>query len=419
MEPWLISVRHGPVCFSAAAEANEKTTSSARPARRLKKSGSKPSSIVVTIGLYYLLACDMPKARSVAVAAAANSSNGTIMDDREAAVIDILQPPALSIVTTLYRSRQFIETFHREACRVADALGLSFEIVFVNDGSPDDSLEVAVALHKRDARVKVVDLSRNFGHHRALMTAFAYASGNLVYVTDVDLEEPMDFLRECLDRFRRGDCDVVYGYQERRRGNRLMQATGDAFFRLFNFLCKTKLQANQVTARLMSRRYVASLLRHREQDPYIVGLWATTGYTQVALPILKSASGVTTYTTYKRIALALNSIVAFSARPLLLSAAVGIVICFLASLYVFYLVGRWLIWGNEIEGWTSVIASVWFLGGVNLFFTGLVGLYISRVFDEVKQRPNVIVRAAYGNFKAAQSVAEAAPETNRTVAVSP
>src|SRR5436190_4387754 len=116
-------------------------------------------------------------------------------------------PPKLSIVTTLYRSREFVETFYREACRVAVDLDLPFEIVFVNDGSPDDSFDVAYAIHQRDGRVKLVDLSRNFGHHRALMTAFAFASGDLIYVTDVDLEEPMDFLADCHARIRQGDCD--------------------------------------------------------------------------------------------------------------------------------------------------------------------------------------------------------------------
>jgi putative glycosyltransferase len=148
----------------------------------------------------------------------------------------------------------------------------------------------------------------------------------------------------------------------------------------------------------MSKRYVASLLRHREQDPYIVGLWATTGYTQIPLPIVKSFTGVSSYTTYRRVTLALNSIVAFSGRPLLLSAAIGILICFLASIWIIFLVGRWLLWGSEIEGWTSVIVSVWFLGGANLFFIGLIGLYVSRIFGEVKHRPNVIVRATYGNL---------------------
>ena len=331
------------------------------------------------------------------------------MDARGPAALDIEQPPMLSIVTTLYRSRQYIERFYAEACRVADAIGLSFEIVLVNDGSPDDSLDVARAIHDRDRRVKIVDLSRNFGHHRALMTAFACASADLVYVTDVDLEEPMDFLKTCHERFRQDDCDVVYGYQVERRGKWLTRVTGELFWKVFNFLCNTKLPRNPVTARLMSKRYVASLLEHREHDPYIVGLWVTTGYNQVGLPVDKQYSGFSTYSTLRRIRLAVHSIVSFSSRPLLLSAGIGIVICMLASLYVIYLIGQWAILGNPIEGWTSLIVSVWFLGGINLFFIGLVGLYISKIFAEVKQRPNVIIRQVYGELPATRRDEQTTP----------
>lgn len=329
-----------------------------------------------------------------------------------------VERPKLSIVTTLYRSRNFIERFYNEACRVASALNLPFEIIFVNDGSPDESFDVAFAIQQRDSRVKLVDLSRNFGHHRALMTAFAFASGDLIYVTDVDLEEPMDFLGTCRERFLHADCDVVYGYQLQRRGNWLTRVTGDAFWRLFNFLCNTKLHHNQVMARLMSRRFVASLLQHREQDPFVLGLWSATGYVQVALPIAKSFTGVSSYTPYRRVALALNSIIAFSGRPLLLSAAIGIVICFFASLWVIFLISRWLVWGNEIEGWTSVIVSVWFLGGANLFFIGLVGLYVSRIFGEVKRRPNVIVRATYGDLKQVSYIESAGTTADQILAES-
>lgn len=223
----------------------------------------------------------------------------------------------------------------------------------------------------------------------------------------------MDFLRSCHERFQQGDCDVVYGYQVQRRGNWLTRVTGDAFWRLFNFLCHTQLHHNQVMARLMSRRFVASVLRHREQDPFILGLWANTGYVQIPLPIVKTFSGVSLYTSYRRITLALNSIIAFSGRPLLPSAAIGILICFLASLWVTFLIVRWLLWGNEIEGWTSVIVSVWFLGGANLFFIGLVGLYVSRIFGEVKQRPNVIVRATYGDMNQASQIEEPATPADR------
>src|SRR5258706_9484129 len=169
-------------------------------------------------------------------------------------------PPELSIVASLYKSSRYVGDFHREACRVAGVLCVSFEIIFVNAGSPDDSLDIALAIPRQDRRVKVIDLSRNFGHHRALMTGFAHASGPLIYVTDVDLEEPMDFLLLCRERMKQGDCDVVYGYQVRRQAGWFDRITGGLFWRLFNPLFSTKLPPNLVTARLMNRRYLAAVL---------------------------------------------------------------------------------------------------------------------------------------------------------------
>lgn len=308
--------------------------------------------------------------------------------------------PEISIVTSLYKSCRFIRDFYLHACRVAEALNVPIEIVFVNDGSPDDSLDRAIDIHHRDPRVKVIDLSRNFGHHRALMTGFAYASGKLIYVTDADLEESMDFLAVCYDRMRQGDCDVVYGYQEHRKGRFFERLTGEIFWRLFNALSSTKLPRNLINARLMTRRYVLSLLQHRERDPFLGGLWTLTGYVQVGYPIVKTSTGTSSYSLRKRLSHTINSITSFSGRPLLLSTILGLVICAIAFVLVAYLFTRWLLFGNTIEGWTSVIISVWIIGGVNLFFIGLVGLYISKIFTEVKQRPNAIVRAVYGNVPA-------------------
>jgi putative glycosyltransferase len=307
----------------------------------------------------------------------------------------------LSIVTSLYKSSRHVRDFYLHACRVVDKLNVPIEIILVNDGSPDDSLDQAIDIHHRDPRVKVIDLSRNFGHHRALMAGFACASGKLIYVTDADLEESMDFLAVCYDRMRQGDCDVVYGYQEHRKGLFFERLTGGLFWWLFNVLSTTKLPRNLVTARLMTRRYMLSLLQHRESDPFIAGLWMLTGYAQIGCPIVKTSAGTSSYSFRKRFSHTITSITSFSARPLLLSAIVGIVICAIAFALVAYLVARWLLFGNTIEGWTSVIVSVWIIGGINLFFIGLVGLYISKIFNEVKQRPNAIVRAVYGNVPVA------------------
>lgn len=301
----------------------------------------------------------------------------------------------LSIVTSLYRSERFIREFHEQCRRIADEMRMNCEIIFVNDASPDDSLNMAIEICSTDPGVKVIDLSRNFGHHLALMTGFAHAAGQLVYVTDVDLEQPIEFLRLCRQRIAKGDCDVVYGYQEKRSGSWLERFTGTIFWSIINALSSTHVPPNLVTSRLMTKRYVASLLQHREREPFLAGLWALTGYKQVGLPIVKSPSGFSSYNVLKRVKQAVTSVTSFSSRPLLLSALIGLGICTVALIAIAYLVVGWMLWGNSIEGWTSLIIAVCLMGGANLFFVGIVGLYISKIFIEVKQRPYSIVRDIY------------------------
>ncbi len=190
----------------------------------------------------------------------------------------------LSIVTTLYKSAEFIDAFYKRAIAAAAIVDTNFEIIMVNDGSPDESLALAVALQEGDPRVVVVDLSRNFGHHRAMMTGLSFARGELVFLIDSDLDEDPELLAEFLKVLRHEDCDVVYGIQEYRRGNLSEVITGSLFYWLITRLGGISIPKNTMTARLMTRRYVRNLLLHREREVVIAGLWVATGFKQI--PIL-------------------------------------------------------------------------------------------------------------------------------------
>ena len=168
--------------------------------------------------------------------------------------------PPLSIVTTLYRSAPHLEEFYRRITDVASRVSPDYELILVDDGSPDDSLSVALALCARDPRVSVVELSRNFGHHRAMMTGLARARGDLVFLVDCDLEEQPEWLEPFAERLRASNADVVYGVQVTRRGSWFERVSGEAFYRLFNMLSDVRLPRNVSTARLMRRRYVRSLV---------------------------------------------------------------------------------------------------------------------------------------------------------------
>jgi putative glycosyltransferase len=301
----------------------------------------------------------------------------------------------LSIVTTLYRSAPYIAEFHRRASLAASAITSDYEVVMVHDGSPDDSLAVALECVARDERVRVVDLSRNFGHHKAMMTGLMYARGDLIFLVDSDLEEEPELLSTFADTLRATEADVVYGVQAGRRGGVFERWTGALFFKTFNLLSDFPIPENLVTVRLMTRRYVDALLNHRERETIIAGLWTITGFRQVPIEVTKHAASATTYNLGRKIAILVDSITSFSRRPLEIIFYLGLGIGSLAALAALYLVIRRVFFGILLPGWPSLIVSVWFLGGLILTCLGIIGIYLSRIFIETKQRPYTIVRQVY------------------------
>src|SRR5437773_6588971 len=178
----------------------------------------------------------------------------------------------LSIVTTLYRSAAYLPEFHRRACAAAEQLGLEFEVVYVNDGSPDDSQAVVETICDRDPRARALELSRNFGHHKAMMTGLADARGELVFLIDCDLEEAPEWLADFHRSLAETRADTVYGVQERRKGGMWERLAGSLFYRLFLLLANNcPLPRDQVTARLMRRRYVRSLVQHQDREVFLAG----------------------------------------------------------------------------------------------------------------------------------------------------
>ncbi len=301
----------------------------------------------------------------------------------------------LSIVTSLYCSEPHLREFHRRASDAARAVAGSYELVLVNDGSPDDSLAVALALQASDPHVVVVDLSRNFGHHRAMMTGVALATGERIFLLDCDLEEPPELLGEFDACMRANDCDLVYGVQEQRKGHWFERVSGDAYYRLFNLLSSAPGPRNIVTARLFTRRMQQALLQYGEQVSWMDGLFALAGFRQVGIPVVKGSKGVSTYTLRRKMKLFVDSITDFSEVPLHLIFYAGFLVSLLSGAYISYLLVRKLFFGISVDGWTSVIVSLWFLGGVTILFLGVIGIYLSKIFVETKRRPLTVVRQVY------------------------
>ncbi|MFW7343414.1 glycosyltransferase family 2 protein [Pollutimonas sp. H1-120] len=304
----------------------------------------------------------------------------------------------LSIVTTLYRSSADLFEFYTRATAVANQFAKDdYELILVNDGSPDNSLDIAIQLAKSDDHIIIIDLSRNFGHHKAMMTGLAHAMGDFIFLIDSDLEESPEWLLNFSAELFKTNCDVIYGVQEERKGGVFERLSGRWFYRLFKLLSGVTLPENVITARLMTRRYVNALIMHQEREVVIAGLWVITGFEQKAQSVSKRNVSKTTYTLRKKISVLVNAITSFSNTPLIAIFHIGSAILFLSATYILYLLINWALFSKPADGWTSVMASIWFLGGLISSFIGVIGIYLSKIFSETKNRPYTIVREIHNN----------------------
>jgi len=305
-----------------------------------------------------------------------------------------MSQPELSIVSTLYRSAPFLADFIARATAAARAVSRSYEIILVDDGSPDDSLAIAVKAVEADPCVRVVELSRNFGHHAAILAGLSFARGERIFLVDSDLEEPPELLLRFAPLLAETNADVVYGFHDQKVGSRMRQAASGLFWRLFNLLSETQTQENVCHVRLMRRAYLDALLAMPERNMFLGGLYPWPGYRQVPVRVERVINrDISTYNLTRRVALAVRSVVAFSARPLHLVFLLGVSIAFISLVVALATVMLRLMWGAEmLVGFASVIISIWLLGGLTIMSLGVIGLYISQIYVETKARPRWLVR---------------------------
>jgi putative glycosyltransferase len=301
----------------------------------------------------------------------------------------------LSIVTTLYKSAPYIKEFHRRIMQEALKITADYEIIMVDDGSPDNSLEVALNILQNDSHLRIIELSRNFGHHKAMMTGLEHASGDLIFLIDVDLEEPPELLSKFYRTLINGGWDVVFGFQEQHRKGSLFEKYGGRLaWWIFDLMLPVKIPHNHCTVRLMTRNYTQALIRHKEHKTAIGGLWVITGFKQTGIPFVKGYRGTSSYGVGTRLFMLLDSITSFSELPLLGIFFLGLGILLISGIFGMYLIFRRLT-GIVLAGWVSVMVSLWFLVGLAIFCIGVVGLYVSRIFIETKMRPYTIIRRIY------------------------
>jgi putative glycosyltransferase len=306
----------------------------------------------------------------------------------------------LSIVTTLYKSAGTIEEFHRRVMAAAEPLGYDIELIMVDDGSPDASLELALRLHQSDPRVTVVELARNFGHHKAMMTGLAQATGDLVFLIDSDLDEEPELLASFHQRLLQGDCDVVYGFQEGRRGGPIERLTGAIYYWLLDALSDDDIPRNILTARLMQKDYVRALVRHRDRAFLISQLWASSGFKQVGLPAKKLSRSKTTYSLRMRAEYFVKHLTTSSTKLLYIIFYLGLMLSGAAAAVIVYFVLRYAFVGIAVTGFTSLFVSIWFFGGLTTLILGIQGIYVANILSESKRRPYTVVREIHSAERA-------------------
>lgn len=307
----------------------------------------------------------------------------------------IAQARALSIVTTVYRSRSFLQIFIDETISAVSEAGIpDYEIIFVNDGSPDDSLDLLLQAKQSNSKIKIVDLSRNFGHHKAMLAGLAHACGDLIFIIDCDLEVRPGVLKRFLDTFQSTGADVVYGIQERRKGSAVERIGGALFWKLFNLLSDTTVPANVLSERLMTRRYVKALLSLGDRNIFLGGMMYWAGFQQIAIAIPKSVrEGRSTYSFRKRLSLLLEAVTSFSTVPLKLVLLIGVIVTFLAVLGGTMLLLRKILHPEAVlAGFTSIMIVIIGMAGIVITVLGIIGLYIARIYTQTQARPLFIVR---------------------------
>lgn len=302
----------------------------------------------------------------------------------------------VSIVVPVYCEEQILPRLFDRLQEVFPRVrrGISFEFLFVDDGSTDRSLAMLRAFAERESRARVVALSRNFGHQSALLAGLNEAGGDAIVLMDADLQDPPELVHEMIAEWIKGS-DVVYAQRRQRAGEGwFKRVTASMFYRLLDYLSDTKLPRDVGDFRLLDRIVVDHLKDLGEKSLYLRGMSAWIGFTQTAVVFDRQArsAGETKYSAKKMMALATDAILSFSEKPLRLVTRIGLIVMTLSFAWIIYLVVDLAFSGGRaITGWPSLIVTVLFLGGVQLLSLGVVGEYVSRVYRETKGRPLYII----------------------------
>jgi polyisoprenyl-phosphate glycosyltransferase len=311
--------------------------------------------------------------------------------------------PVISLVVPMYNEGEGIDAFFVQTEKVLDDLQtqgqiLKYEIICVNDGSADDTVARLAEHHKRNANIKVVDLSRNFGKEAALTAGMAHICGDIIVPIDADLEEPPSLIAEFLTYWRDG-YDIIYGARVSREFDSFAkQFTAKVFYRVFNAISEHPIPSDAGDFRLMDRAVVDIINAMPERNRFMKGIFSWPGFRTKAVSFQRQPrqAGTTKFSPFKLLGLAFSGIISFSLAPIRLFIYLGALISCLAFFYLVYIVGKTVLFGIDEPGYASLMSVLLFLGGIQVLGLGIIGEYVGRIYVEVKSRPIYIIQKRIG-----------------------
>lgn len=309
-----------------------------------------------------------------------------------------MEDPLLSIIVPLFNEEAVIPQFYERLKKVMDSQDGDYEIIFINDGSTDRSMEALLKLRQSDPRIKIIEFSRNFGHQIAITAGLDHAQGKAVIVMDGDLQHPPEVIPKLIQKWKEG-FELVYTVRkETKDAGYFKNLSASLFYSLINKIGDIQIPKHGADFRLVDRRVLESLKLMRERSRFMRGLFNWVGYSQTSVEFEADVryAGVTKYSFKKMIQFALDGITSFSSFPLRISTYFGFMVSVISFLYAAFAIYARLFTDIALPGWTSILVAVLFLGGVQLITIGLLGEYIGRIYNEVKQRPLYIIRNKFG-----------------------
>lgn len=303
----------------------------------------------------------------------------------------------ISIVVPCYNEEESIPLFYEEVNKVTEMMKkkAEFEFVFVNDGSKDKTLENLRKLVKKDKRVKYISFSRNFGKEAGMLAGLEHATGDYITTMDADLQDPPALLDEMFDTLESGEYDCCATKSTNRKGYSFFRKTFTKwFYDIIGKISKTEMVPGARDFRLMTRQMVDAIISMREYNRYSKGLFSFVGFNTkwIEFELEERVAGDTKWNFWKLFAYAIEGIVAFSTVPLVFAALLGIIFCFIAFILIIFIILKTLIWGDPVGGWPSMVCIMFFVGGIQLFCTGIIGEYLAKTYLETKNRPIYIVK---------------------------